>query len=161
MYRKVQKNRKFYILSLSKPHFFPQIDFWHGLDTPQWHLKAFYPYSCCLTHLRGVKMVGIACFEHFWPNWPPSKMPNNINMGKTLWNVVVVYHNHARNRFEEENGASIEKKCQIFDFFELFYTFTLNFPYKIWPTGGGVKWPPMKPKFFLTTFFNICAQEKK
>ena len=88
-------------------------------------------------------------------------MSNNMNMGKKLWYVIVVYQDHAKNQFEEKNGASIEKKCQIFDFFEIFYTFTLNFPYKIWPTGGGVKWPPMKPKFFLTTFYNICEQEKK
>ena len=26
---------------------------------------------------------------------------------------------------------------------------------------GGVKWPPMDPKFFLATFYNICAQKKK
>ena len=54
-------------------------------------------------------------------------------------------------------GAKIEEKQHIFEFFEISYTFTLNFPYKIWPAGGGVKWPPNTPKFFFWTFYDICA----
>ena len=34
-------------------------------------------------------------------------------------------------------GAKIEEKQHIFEFFEISYTFTLNFLYKIWPSEGG------------------------
>ena len=58
-------------------------------------------------------------------------------MGKKLWVGIVVYYDHDNNRLEWKIGASIVKKSQIFDFFEISYTFTLNFPYKMWPAGGG------------------------
>ena len=157
MYRKFQKNRKFDFFHNVGPNFIAPIDFCHDHDILQYWSKAFLLYSCCLPYLRGVKTVGIVHFEHFWPNWPPSKMPNNLSMGKKLWISIVVYHDHDKNRLEWKIGANIVKKSQIFDFFEISYTFTLNFPYKIWPSGGGVKWPPMMPKFFFLTLYDICA----
>ena len=54
-----------------------------------------------------------------------------MNTGKMLWIVIVVYHDHDKNRLESKNGANIEKKNQILEYFEISYTFTLNFPYKI------------------------------
>ena len=40
------------------------------------------------------KMLKMDFSDHFDP--PPSNMANNMNMGKMLWIVIVVYHDHDR-----------------------------------------------------------------
>ena len=157
MYRKFQKNRKFDFFSQCWPQFFTPIDFCHDHNILQYRSKAFYPYLSCLAFLKGVNLAKNAQNGLFRPFWPPSNMANNMNIAKKLWISIVVYHDHGKNRLEWKIGANIVKKSQIFDFFEISYTFTLNFPYKIWPSGGGVKWPPMMPNFFFLTLYDICA----
>ena len=52
--------------------------------------------------------------------------------------------------------------CCFFEYFEISYTFLVNFLYKIGPSkGGGVKLPPKVPKIFFQAFNDISAQEKK
>ena len=59
------------------------------------------------------------------------------------------------------NASKFDKKWPIFYIFEIFFTFFVIFLYKRQALRGGVKEPPIDPKFFLVTFHNISAQKKK
>ena len=51
-------------------------------------------------------------------------------------------------------------KFKIFDFFQIFLVILAKFLLKIGGRGEGVKGPPIGLKFFLGTFYDICAQKK-
>ena len=52
-------------------------------------------------------------------------------------------------------------KFKIFDFFQISLVILAKFLLKIGGRGEGVKRPPIGLKFFLGTFYDICAQKKK
>ena len=58
------------------------------------------------------------------------------------------------------NSASIDVSYEVFWRF-LKFSFFYCWPKIGYPRGGGVKWTPNAPKFFLWAIYDICTQEKK
>ena len=132
--------------------------FWHTMIPIQSILPYVFFFKIflgCQNSLKCSKMPILT------PSDIPRKMWNRKYHGKMLWIGITTYQSYPRNPLRERNSVKTKLQCPIFEFLEIFYTFLLNFYSKIRVSRGGVKWPPIKPNFFLPTFYNICAQNKK
>ena len=97
----------------------------------QYHSESYYQDPCCLVFLRGVKSAKNAHIGQICPFCPSSNMPNNMDLGKMLYKGIEAYYGHDKNRFEKKIGVKMARKCRFFEYFEISYTFPVNFLYKI------------------------------
>ena len=131
---------------------------WHAVIQSQRIIPWYALFHLFEGGQNGSKLAFLSFLGHFDHL---KKILKGKTLDKILWICITAWQSHPRNSLREKNALKIKPNCPIFEFFNFSYTFSLNFYSKIRVSRGGVKWPPIKPNFFLATFYNICAQNKK